>query len=198
MPSEKPHKKGWIFVISGPSGSGKTTIATRIISLKGLRNRLIRPVSYTTRPMRSGERNGKDYVFVDIKQFRSLLQAKKILEWTKYLGYYYGTPKHFVERYLDRGKHLILCLDLKGALKIKRLYPDRTIMIFITAPSLSTLKQRILSRCHKTGQKEIVRRLQLARQELATINKYDYCLVNQDLKEVISNLKSIILKKISS
>jgi guanylate kinase len=122
---------GRIFVVSGPSGSGKTTLLKRALAGKFLKKKFVKSVSITTRPKRSGEREARDYFFVKPLEFRRLNKAKKILEWTRYLGYYYGTKKEFLEERLIEGKHLALCLDHKGALRLKKLYPKNTVTIFV-------------------------------------------------------------------
>jgi guanylate kinase len=114
------NKPGKIFVISGPSGSGKTTLLTSLIKDKKVSKLLVKSCSLTTRPKRSGEKEGKDYFFVTTPKFQSLLKAKKILEWTRYLGYYYGTPRGPLESQIQSGKCLGLCLDLKGARILKK------------------------------------------------------------------------------
>ena len=188
-------KRGLIFVISGPSGSGKTTLAQKLTQAKALKNKFIKSISFTTRPKRQGERDKKDYLFLSDREFKEKRQAKKILEWTRYLDYYYGTPRDSVERQLDKGKHVLLCLDVKGALQIKRLYPQNTVTIFVMPPSLMTLKDRIRKRCRQTKREEIEQRLQLARRELAAAKRYDYCLINQDLKQAVRELQGIILQE---
>jgi guanylate kinase len=189
-------KKGLIFVVSGPSGSGKTTLLEKVLRDRKLKKGLIKSVSFTTRKARSQERDKRDYFFITEKEFKRKLRAKKILEWTKYLGYYYATPKDFVEKELKAGRHIILCLDLRGALKIKRLYPKNTVTIFILPPSLATLKTRIKGRCVKTKDEEIRQRLVLAREELSVCHKYDYCLVNKHLPQAIKQLRGTIIKEI--
>lgn len=194
---QKPAKRqGLLFVVSGPSGSGKTTLATEILAAKEIKRRLSKSISLTTRPRRPGERDKRDYLFVSKKAFKELLKAKKILEWTRYLGYYYATPKDFVEGRLRKGRSLILCLDLKGARRIKRLYPENTVTIFVLPPSLNALKERIRKRCDKTKPRELHRRLRLAEKELLLADSYDYCLLNEDLKQGVKELKGIILNKI--
>ena len=187
-----------IFVISGPSGSGKTTLLKNLLKTKDLRHRLVKSISFTTRPKRPGERNSKDYCFISQKQFKQKLKDKKILEWTRYLGYYYATPKDFIDRYLAKGKHIILCLDLKGAFKIKQLYPQNTVLIFVLPPSLGTLKDRIKQRSQKTKKEELVQRISLAQKELMAVKRYDYCVLNKDLRTALSELKEIILNKIDT
>ena len=190
-------KKGLIFVISGPSGSGKTTLVKTILEQPQLKNRFIKSVSCTTRPKRPGERQGRDYFFVSARAFQGLLKAKKILEHTRYLGYDYGTPRHILRQAKDKGLHIILCLDTKGASFIKRTYPDRTIMIFIRPPSLSIARQRILARVAETKPKELNQRLRLGDKELDCARYYDYCLVNDRLSRAIKEVKKIIQWTIS-
>jgi guanylate kinase len=196
--SEGKGQGGLLFVVSGPSGSGKTTLLEGLLRYKELRRRLVQSVSFTTRPKRSGERQAREYFFISAEQFRQKQKAKKILEWTKYLGYYYATPRDFIEERVNEGRHVILCLDLKGALKIRRLYPERSVTIFIIPPSITALRERIKGRCNKTRQEEIRQRLRLARQELAASCRYDYCLENKDLRETLKGLRGIILKEIVS
>ena len=187
---------GLIFVISGPSGSGKTTLVKELLADRSLKGLLHRSISYTTRPKRSGEGSGKDYSFVSQKAFRALLRNKKILEWTKYLGYYYGTPYRGFERQIKKGRHLALCLDLKGAEKIKRLYPENAVSIFVLPPSLGALNERIRKRCSKTCPREINGRLKLAKREIRRAHRYDYCLINKDLKRALEGLRKIVKKEI--
>lgn len=188
--------KGLIFIISGPSGSGKTTLLKKVLQQKSLKSKFVKSVSLTTRQKRSGEREGRDYFFLNPEEFKRLKKAKKVLEWTKYLGYYYGTKRDFVEKKLHSGKHIALCLDYKGALNIKKLYPMNTVTIFIVPPSIRILRKRIKSRCCKTKEEEISRRLKLASHELRGVNKYDYALKNTNLNTAVNRLKGIILKKI--
>jgi len=190
-------KQGLIFIISGPSGSGKTTLAEKLLGNKTLKNKLARSISFTTRPRRSGEQDKKDYFFISEKRFQQEQKAKKIIEWTKYLGYYYATPKEFIERQLNKAKHIILCLDLKGAFTVKRQYPENTVTVFVLPPSLDTLLHRITARCNKTKEEEVKQRLTLAQQELSAADKYDYCVVNKDLNQAVKQLQGIILNEVT-
>jgi len=192
------HSPGRIFVISGPSGSGKTTLLGKLLKSRELKNLLERSVSFTTRSARRGEKQGKDYFFVSAGEFRRRQREEKILEWTKYLGYYYGTPKDFVEERLRQGKFVALCLDTAGAKQIKRAYPRRAVTIFISPPSLEALRQRIHGRGRETVKAEIRKRLGMARQELKESQDYDHCLVNDDFSRALIELKGIVLKYKSS
>ncbi|MDD5130002.1 MAG: guanylate kinase [Candidatus Omnitrophica bacterium] len=189
--------QGKIFVISGPSGSGKTTLLSSLIQDKKIGKILKKSCSITTRPKRSQEREGKEYFFVSAAEFKRLLKAKKILEWTRYLGYYYGTPKEALERQLKGAKNVGLCLDLKGARALKKMYPENTVTIFVLPPSLGTLKERIQNRCRHTNQQEIEQRLLLARKELQAAGAFDYCILNQKLSVALKELKNIFWQESS-
>ena len=195
----KSHGKyrGLLFVISGPSGSGKTTLAGSLLKSRAVKNKLIKSLSLTTRPKRSGEKNKRDYSFVSATQFRRRLKNKKILEWTKYSGYYYGTPLDYVQGRIKRRKNLVLCLDFKGARALKRLYPQQVVTIFILPPSINELKKRIGGRCCKTTTLEIKKRIRLAGKEMAQAAKYDYRVKNSDLNKAVKRLMEIILKSLN-
>ncbi|MGD9014958.1 MAG: guanylate kinase [Candidatus Omnitrophota bacterium] len=189
--------KGFVFVISGPSGSGKTTLARKIIKQSQLKGRFIKSISFTTRPKRRGERQGRDYFFVSAQEFKRLQRAKKILEHTQYLGYDYGTPRDFIQQAIRKGLNIILCLDIKGASFIKQAFPNRAITIFVKPPSLDIARKRIVSRCTKTRPEEINRRIRLAHKELDHIHHYDYYLINDNLNRAIKEVVRIIQWTIS-
>lgn len=189
-------KNGLIFIILGPSGSGKTTLRDKLLQDSSLALRLVKSVSLTTRKRRTGERHGRDYFFVSEAEFGKLKRSGKVLEWTRYLGYYYGTSRDFLKKQLARGKNILLCVDGRGARAIKKLYPRKSIAIFVMPPSLAALKQRIAGRCRKTTGREIKERLALARKELASAKRYDYRLVNKDLRRSVAQLRGIIIKHI--
>ncbi|MCX5669276.1 MAG: guanylate kinase [Candidatus Omnitrophica bacterium] len=195
--AKRQKKPGKIFVISGPSGSGKTTLLSSLIQDKKIGKLLVKSCSVTTRPKRSKEREAKEYFFVTLLEFRRLLKAKKILEWTRYLGYYYGTPKGPLEKQLKSSKSVGLCLDLKGARILKKIYPHNTVTIFVLPPSLSVLKERIQNRCRQTNPQEVKQRMLLAGRELRAAGKFDYCVLNQNLTVALKELKNIFLRESS-
>jgi guanylate kinase len=194
---KKNNLSGFVFVVSGPSGSGKTTLLKRLFQDRQLRKILAKSVSYTTRPARSKERSGRDYFFVREDEFEGLRRAKKFLEWTRYLGYYYATSKEFIENQLARSRNIVLCLDQKGARSMKRLYPGNAVTIFIAPPSVRVLQERIAKRCCKTKAEEIRQRLELAQKEVRQRCQHDHCLVNKDLARTVEALKQIIVNRIS-
>ena len=192
---KRQNKPGKIFIISGPSGSGKTTLLTRLIQDRKIGKLLAKSRSVTTRPRRLGERQGKDYLFINKDEFRRLLKAKKILEWTRYLGYYYGTLRELVENRLKKGKHLGFCLDLKGARILKKTYPRNTVTIFVLPPSLNVLKARIEGRCRETNKKEVTQRLRLAQREILAASQFDYRILNRNLRVALKELKTVFLRE---
>ena len=196
--AKRQKTQGKIFVISGPSGSGKTTLLNRLIQDKEIGKLLVKSRSLTTRPRRGGERNGRDYFFVSREEFNRLLKAKKILEWTRYLGYYYGTPKEPLEARIKKGGHIGLCLDLKGAQILKKIYPENTVTIFVLPPSLKTLKSRIEGRCKSTDKQEVAQRLRLAQGELSAAPGFDHCVLNKNLQAALGELKDIVLGRVNS
>jgi len=180
-------KKGRLFIISAPSGSGKTTLCEL---LKKRLPRFAMSVSVTTRPPRRGERNGKDYIFISGKEFEKRKRSGALLEWAKNFGYFYGTPRDKVLKLLTSGKDVILAIDVKGAMKIKKLYPDG-VFIFIVPPSLDELKKR-LKRRGTDGAKEIKKRIEIAQNEMAYLPMYNYAVVNESINKAVARLESIV------
>lgn len=191
-------RKGILFIIAGPSGSGKTSLAERVLKEKELRTKIKKSISCTTRPMRSGERNRKDYYFISEERFLDDLNSKKFLEWTKYLGYYYGTPKDLVKKYINEGKNILLCLDLLGVNSVSREYPRNSVSIFIMPPSMTELRRRIENRCSRVGKKEIRQRINLAKAEIIAADKFDYRLVNDNFQRTVYRLKKVLLDEITA
>lgn len=181
-------RKGMIFVISSPSGGGKTTICN---ALKKEHLNLVYSVSMTTRKPRRNERGGRDYAFVNKEEFRRLAQRNNFLEWTNNFGALYGTPKRFVLEALSKGKDVVLSIDVKGAMQVRRLYKT-AVLIFLLPPSLRLLKKRL--RMRRTEDKEgYKRRLKAAKRELAYSDRYDYAVQNDKLAKAVGALKSIII-----
>ncbi|MBN2831651.1 MAG: guanylate kinase [Candidatus Omnitrophica bacterium] len=185
-----------IFILSGPSGSGKTTLRDRVLKDGLIKKKFVKSVSLCTRPRRTGEKEGRDYFFVTGEKFTDLKRSGKILEWTKYLGYYYGTKKALVEAALKKGKNILLCLDFRGAKRVRKLYPKETLTIFVIPPSLQELRKRIQGRSFKTKNEEVKRRVRLVEAELRQAAYYDYSLRNINLKQAVKRLKGIILQRI--
>ena len=187
-----------LFVISGPSGSGKTTLVKNLLQDKDLKYKLSRSISFTTRNKRPGEHEGQDYFFITEKEFKDKLKQRKILEWTKFLNYYYGTLKDKFQAFLKKKRHLLFCLDEVGAFKIKKLFPHNAITIFILPPGLASLKSRMVQPERRESQEDTERRLSLAKRQIAFSKDYDYRVVNDNLRSAVKKIKDLILKEINS
>ncbi len=176
--------------MSAPSGGGKTTLCRQLLKATP---GLVRSVSMTTRRMRRGEVEGKDYLFTSPNTFRRLRREGKLLEWTRYNRSFYGTPLLPLKRALAQGKDVILLLDVRGARVVKRRFKDAT-TIFLLPPTLEDLKKRLIRR--KTEKRsDIVRRLRLAKKEMAQTTWYDHVVVNDRLKQALRALQKIIRRK---
>ena len=181
-------KGGRLFIISAPSGCGKTTLAKRLL---GDDLGLVRSISMTTRPPRSGEKDGIDYRFVSKKEFEDTIRKREFLEYEENFGHLYGTPKSFVKEKLEKNGFVLLTIDVKGALKVKKVYPKESVLIFILPPSINTLKRRLQSRM-ADSKPTIAARLKLAKRELSYKDRYDYRIVNDRLDSAYRRLKKII------
>ncbi len=185
-------KKGKLLVISAPSGCGKTTLCKKLLEDD---LELVRSISATTRPPRSGEKNGVDYHFVSEKKFKHMAERGAFLEHERNFGYFYGTPKKAIENDLKKGRSILLSVDVKGAMRIKKIYPVGSVLIFILPPSITALKKRLLSR-RSDGEDAISTRLNLAKKEIGYKDRYDYSIVNDRLDTAYRKLKNIILYEI--
>lgn len=181
-------KKGRIFIISAPSGCGKTTLCRKLLKSDA---GLVRSVSATTRPRRKGESRGNDYYFASKADFQKGIDRGRFLEWARTYGWYYGTPRRFVDRMLRRGRDVLLSIDVKGAFKVKAIYPD-AVLIFILPPSLKELKGRLKKR-NVDDKKEIGKRLRIVRRELSFAGKYDYAVVNDSIEKAVDKLRAIVI-----
>lgn len=179
---------GVLYVISGPSGVGKTSIIDGV--MKKVKN-VVFSVSCTTRPRRPNEVDGRDYFFVDEQTFKRMVEQDEFLEWAVVHGYYYGTPRKFVEEQLKNNVNVILDIDVQGAMTVMKKVKD-AVFIFIAPPSFEELKRRLMKRGTER-QEDMMKRLEDAKKELEQIPKFQYLIVNVDLQESIDQLTSIIV-----
>ena len=178
---------GKLIVITGPSGVGKGTLVKLLLQ----RHPQLRiSTSATTRQPRLGERNGVDYYFLSKKDFETAIVNQELLEWAEYAGNYYGTPKAGVIEQIEAGNYILLEIELEGARAIASIYPAAR-RIFIMPPSIAELEQRIRTRGTNT-EESIARRLEIAKQEIAASDEFDFKIVNDDLENAIAKLEIAI------
>ena len=180
-------KQGTLFIVTAPSGAGKTSLVNEL--LHQIKNLLV-SVSHTTRPIRPGETNGKNYHFIDERRFLSMLSNGEFLETADVYGYKYGTSSKWVSAELGRGNDVILEIDWQGAIQIKRQFPGAC-SIFILPPSLEAL----IDRLHKRQQDDdetIARRMAQAKEVISHVKDADYAVVNDRFDETVNEVSSII------
>lgn len=190
------HNKGKIIILSAPSGTGKSTIIRELRKQPELN--LGFSVSATSRSPRPGENHGKEYYFISEKEFRKRISNDEFVEWEEvYSGTLYGTLKEEVERITLSGRNLIMDIDVKGALNVKKIYPEESISIFILPPSIQELEKRLSDR--GTDSAETIRkRVEKAEYELSFAPDFDFRVVNDSLKEACAEIYDIILNFIKN
>jgi len=177
-----------VYIISAPSGSGKSTLVEKV---RHIVPRLEFSISYTTRPPRGAEVNGREYFFVSRDEFREMIERHEFLEHAEVFGNYYGTARRFLQEAEAKGNDLLLDIDVQGAEQIKRTLPQ-AVSIFILPPDRKTLEVRLRHRS-LDAEEVIQRRLFTASREIENYAKYDYILINDRLEESTDALKAILL-----
>lgn len=181
-------EKGLLIVLSGPSGVGKGTVRQAIFS-QGERD-FMYSISATTRKKRVGEVDSEDYFFKSREEFESMIKNNQLLEYTEYVGNYYGTPIDYVKKTLNEGNDIFLEIEVQGAMQVKERMPEG-IFIFLTPPDLTELESRILNR--GTDESPIIQqRMEKAVEELNLIRYYDYAVENDTVQNAVKNILAII------
>ena len=179
--------QGILVVVSGFSGAGKGTLMKEL--LKRYDNYAL-SISATTRAPREGETDGKEYFFVTKEQFEKMRDERKLVEYAQYVNNYYGTPKEYVEQKMAEGKDVILEIEIQGALKVKKRFPD-ALLLFVTPPSAEELRRRLVGRGTETLE-VINARLARAAEEASGMEAYDYLLINDDLDRCVEEMHQLI------
>jgi len=188
MRRKTPKREGMLYIISAPSGAGKTTLCTELMKIvPGLKP----SVSYTTRPPRKGEKHNVHYSFITEARFKRMIEKGEFAEWAVVHGNLYGTSIKRLEKTIKEGYDIILDIDVNGARQLRRRYKN-AVGIFIIPPSLKVLRERLRRRMSEP-EGEIQKRLERAREEIAEYRHYDYIVINDDLKQALRELESIII-----
>ncbi|MGX4255206.1 guanylate kinase [Bacillus sp. YH3-2-B2] len=182
-------ERGLLIVLSGPSGVGKGTVRQAIFSQQDTKFEY--SISVTTRNPREGEVDGVDYFFKSRDEFERMIENNKLLEWAEYVGNYYGTPVDYVEQTLQEGRDVFLEIEVQGALQVRNAFPEG-LFIFLAPPSLSELKNRIVTRGTETDDL-IENRMNAAKAEIEMMDAYDYVVENDDIQTACDKINAIVL-----
>lgn len=179
--------QGVLVVVSGFSGAGKGTLMKALLAKY---DNYALSISATTRKPREGEEDGREYFFRTCEEFEQMIEKDQLVEYARYVGNYYGTPKEYIDASMKAGKDVLLEIEIQGALKIKERFPE-AVLIFITPPSAKELRSRLVKR--GTEPVETIReRLARAAEEAEGIENYDFLLVNDDIDECVLRMHSLI------
>ena len=181
-------QNGLLIVISSPSGGGKTTIINRVI---GSNPEYIYSVSMTTRKLRQGEVDGRDYMFVSEKDFMDSVKNGNLIEYENVHGCYYGTPLKKVSEWIEEGKTVFLDLDVYGALKVKRMFGKKALLVFLMPPDNKVLLERLVNRSTENKQ-QIEKRLSRLPEEMKLAEKFDKIIINEHLDDAVDQVKMLV------
>jgi guanylate kinase len=178
---------GNLYVVAAPSGAGKTTLVRLLIEQEA---GVHLSVSFTTRPPRPGELDGRDYHFVDVAGFRAMIARQEFLEWAEVHGNFYGTSKKWITERLATGHDVLLEIDWQGAQQVRSAFPG-TIGIFILPPSMEELTRRLTGRGTDSAD-VIARRLAAAQAEMRHVGEFDYVIINASLEQALDDLRAVV------
>ncbi len=182
-------RRGLMFILSSPSGAGKTTIARKLLTAE--EGGLAMSVSVTTRGIRPGEVDGKDYHFTDTENFRSRVAEDAFLEWAEVFGNLYGTPRAQVTQGLEQGQDFLFDVDWQGAQQLSQRAGADVVSVFLLPPSIAELEHRLRSR--GTDSEEVIQgRMDRARSEISHWDGYDYVVVNDDVEACFAKVQTIL------
>ena len=185
----EPMRRGLMLVLSSPSGAGKTTIASHLLKQDCC---LELSVSYTTRRRRKGEKEGKDYHFVDVGTFMKMRDNGEFLEWAVVFDNYYGTPKKPVERALAQGRDVLFDVDWQGARELKKSAKKDVVAVFILPPTAAALENRLRLRA-KDSNDVMLNRMRGASREIKHWRDYSYVVVNSDIQSSVEAVRAILV-----
>jgi guanylate kinase len=185
---EKVARRGLMLVLSSPSGAGKSTLSRKLLDKD---KNVMLSVSVTTRKMRPGEKDGRDYHFIDRRRFDALVEKNELLEWAEVFDNYYGTPKKSVMDALAAGRDVLFDIDWQGTQQLGDKAPNDLVTVFVLPPSIPELKRRL----HKRAQDDyetINRRMAKAADEMSHWFEYDYVVINRDLDQAFADVTAIL------
>lgn len=180
-------QKGILIIVSGFAGSGKGTVMRE---LTGNYDNYALSISATTRKPRPGEENGREYFFKTREEFEEMIEKDQLLEYATYVDNYYGTPIEYVDEKLEEGKDVILEIEIQGALKVKEKRPD-ALLIFLMPPSVKEVYERLKKRGTES-EDVIMKRMRRGQEEIKDVDKYDYLMINDDIKECTLRLHNVV------
>ena len=184
-----------IIILAAPSGAGKTTIKSRLLA--NMPNKLSFSISAATRKIRVGEQDGVDYFFISVEDFKNKIDHNQFVEWEMvYPGAYYGTTVAEIKRIWNEQKTPILDIDVQGAMRVKELYGEKAISIFILPPSLDVLKDRLEKR-GTDNEVQIKTRIEKAAEEITFSKKFDHIVLNDDLNKASEQVKMLVIDFLS-
>ena len=185
---EKVARRGLMLVLSSPSGAGKSTLSRKLLDKD---KNVMLSMSVTTRKMRPGEKDGRDYHFIDRRRFDALVEKNELLEWAEVFDNYYGTPKKSVMDALAAGRDVLFDIDWQGTQQLGDKAPNDLVTVFVLPPSIPELKRRL----HKRAQDDyetINRRMAKAADEMSHWFEYDYVVINRDLDQAFADVTAIL------
>ena len=185
---EKVARRGLMLVLSSPSGAGKTTLSRKLL---GADKNVVLSVSVTTRKIRPGEENGRDYHFINRQQFDALVEKNELLEWAEVFDNYYGTPKKPVMDALAAGRDVLFDIDWQGTQQLGDKAPNDLVSVFVLPPSIPELKRRLHERA-QDDYETISRRMAKAADEMSHWFEYDYVVINRDLDKAFADVSAIL------